>query len=86
MLRFRKYSLLPLSLLTCGFGEGGDTPIGALSQPAIKEKTGKGKTESGASFSRSDFINWHAESGGGPKFNKRSEHGGYSFYASHERN
>ena len=73
MIRFKKY------FLTCGFGEGGDTPIGALSQPATK-----GKAESGASFSRSDFINWHAESGG-PKFNKRSEHGGYSFYGPHEK-
>jgi hypothetical protein len=79
MLKFKKFFRL-----SEGFGEGGDIPIGALSKPAIKSKKQNVKAESGSTFSRSDFISWHAESGG-PKFNKRSEHGGYSFYAKHEK-
>ena len=81
MLKFKKFSGL-----SEGFGEGGDIPIGALSKPAIKSKkqNAKVEAESGSTFSRSDFISWHAESGG-PQFNKRSEHGGYSFYAKHEK-
>lgn len=80
MLRFKKYSM-GSSLLTCGFGEGADTAIGALSKPATKATKPKG--ENGASFSRSDFLNWHAESGT-PKFNKKSKYGGYSFYSKYE--
>jgi hypothetical protein len=74
MLRFKRYSLL-----TCGFGEGADMPIGALSKPATKATT-----ESGSTLSRADFIGWHTESGK-PKYNKKSEHGGYSFYNSYEK-
>jgi len=89
MLKFTTFSKLSWSdrksgkqTVIEGFGEGGDEPIGALSPPARKStKIG----ESGASFSRSDFVNLHAENGGGPKFNKRSEHGGYSFYNPYEK-
>ncbi len=66
-----------------GFGEGGDIPIGALSKPATKA-TKTGNAKSSALLGRSDFIGWHAESGG-PKFNRRSEHGGFSFYSPYER-
>jgi hypothetical protein len=80
MLRFKKFS--NNNIISEGFGEGGDTNIGALSPPATKKT--KIKAESGASFSRSDFIEMHTESGP-PKFNKRAEHGGFSFYGPHER-
>lgn len=77
MIRFKIFNTL-----SEGFGEGGDTQIGKLPSNSIPKS--KAKSESGSTFSRSDFIGWHAESGG-PKFNKRSEHGGYSFYAKHEK-